>query len=136
MTEPNFEKGGGFLPVVVQDHLSGEVLMLAYMNREAWERTLQTGYVHFWSRSRNKLWKKGESSGNVQEVKEIRLDCDEDALLIKIRQAGGAACHTGYRSCFYRVYKGGELAADGERIFDPADVYPPGVHPVKRKEET
>jgi phosphoribosyl-AMP cyclohydrolase len=124
MTEPDFAKGGGTIPVVAQDAQTGEVLMLAYMNREAWEKTLESGYVHYWSRSRNALWKKGESSGNVQRVREIRLDCDRDALLIAIDQAGGAACHTGYRSCFHRVYKGGELVVDGVKVFDPDDVYP------------
>ena len=129
MTEPNFGKGGGLLPVVVQDHGSGEVLMLAYINREAWEKTLESGYVHYWSRSRNRLWKKGESSGNLQVVKEIRIDCDGDALLIRIDQVGGAACHTGYRSCFYRVFKGGDLVVDGVKVFDPQTVYPRDIHP-------
>ena len=129
MMEPDFARGGGMIPVIAQDFKTGEVLMLAYMNREAWEKTLESGYVHYWSRSRNKLWKKGESSGNVQVVKEIRFDCDGDALLVGIEQAGGAACHTGHRSCFYRVYRGGDLVVDGVRVFDPEDVYPRGVHP-------
>jgi phosphoribosyl-AMP cyclohydrolase len=110
--EPDFEKGGGMLPVIAQDYGSGEVLMLAYMNREAWEKTLESGYVHYWSRSRNRLWKKGETSGNLQAVREIRFDCDADALLVRIEQIGGAACHTGHRSCFHRVYRGGELVVD------------------------
>jgi phosphoribosyl-AMP cyclohydrolase len=122
--EPDFEKGGGILPVIAQDYESGEVLMLAYMNRAAWEKTLESGYVHYWSRSRNKLWKKGETSGNLQAVREIRFDCDGDALLVRIEQMGGAACHTGHRSCFYRVYSGGELVVDGERIFEPGHVLP------------
>jgi phosphoribosyl-AMP cyclohydrolase len=129
MMEPDFAKGGGTIPVIAQDFETGEVLMLAYMNREAWEKTLESGYVHYWSRSRNRLWKKGESSGNVQVVKEIRFDCDGDALLVRIEQAGGAACHTGYRSCFHRVFRGGTLTADGERVFDPEEVYPGDVHP-------
>ena len=122
MIELDFEKGGGVLPVVAQDHESGEVLMLAYMNREAWELTLRTGYVHYWSRSRGKLWKKGETSGNLQEVREVRIDCDSDCLLIKIRQRG-AACHTGYRSCFHRVVEGDHVRIDGEKLFDPRRVY-------------
>jgi phosphoribosyl-AMP cyclohydrolase len=129
MMEPDFTKGGGMIPVIAQDFKTGEVLMLAYMNREAWEKTLESGYMHYWSRSRNKLWKKGESSGNVQEVKEMRFDCDEDALLVRIEQAGGAACHTGHRSCFYRVYRSGDLVVDGEMVFDPGDVYPEDVYP-------
>jgi phosphoribosyl-AMP cyclohydrolase len=100
--------------------------MMAYVNRESWELTLSTGVVHYWSRSRNKLWKKGESSGNVQEVREIRVDCDGDCVLFKVRQVGDAACHTGYRSCFYRVARGGELVVDGARVFDPEKVYGPG----------
>jgi phosphoribosyl-AMP cyclohydrolase len=115
MIEPDFAKSGGMVPVVAQDFETGEVFMLAYMNREAWEKTLETGYVHYWSRSRNKLWKKGETSGNLQVVKEIRFDCDGDALLIGIDQIGKAACHTGNRSCFYRVYRGGELSSRPRR---------------------
>jgi phosphoribosyl-AMP cyclohydrolase len=97
--------------------------MMAYMNRDAWEQTLRTGYVHYWSRSRGVLWKKGETSGNLQEVHEIRVDCDNDCLLVKVRQIGDAACHTGYRSCFHRVVRGDALLTDGERIFDPDTVY-------------
>jgi phosphoribosyl-AMP cyclohydrolase len=123
MVKLDFEKGGGILPVITQDHESGEVLMLAYMNREAWEHTLRTGYAHYWSRSRGKLWKKGETSGNLQEVREIRVDCDCDCLLLKVSRRGGAACHTGYRSCFYRVVEGDRLRIDGDRLFDPEQVY-------------
>ena len=123
MIEVNFEKTGGLVPVIAQDHATGEVLMLAYMNRESWELTLKTGIVHYWSRSRSSLWKKGESSGNIQEVKEIRIDCDNDTLLIKINQIGEAACHDGYRSCFYRVVDGDRVKVVGNRIFDPAKVY-------------
>jgi phosphoribosyl-AMP cyclohydrolase len=119
----DFDKAGGLIPAIAQDAATGEVLMMAYMNRESWEATLATGVVHYWSRSRNKLWKKGESSGNVQEVREIRIDCDADCVLLKVRQIGDAACHTGYRSCFYRVVRGGELVVDGERVFDPERVY-------------
>ena len=123
MLNLDFEKGGGILPVITQDHESGEVLMLAYMNREAWEKTIRTGYAHYWSRSRRKLWKKGETSGNLQEVREIRIDCDEDCVLLKVFQRGGAACHTGYRSCFHRVVEGDRLRVVGERLFDPGRVY-------------
>jgi phosphoribosyl-AMP cyclohydrolase len=123
MVQLDFEKNGGLLPAVAQDHRSGEVLMLAYMNRESWELTLQTGVAHYWSRSRGRLWKKGESSGNVQEVREIRVDCDGDAVLLKVHQHGEAACHTGRRSCFFRVLRGGELQTEGERLFDPAAPY-------------
>lgn len=119
----DFDKQGGLVPVIAQDYETGEVLMLAFMNREAWDLTLKTGIVHYWSRSRNKLWKKGESSGNVQEVREIRVDCDDDTVLIKVNQIGRAACHTGYRSCFYRVVRNGEYVIDGEKIFNPDEVY-------------
>jgi phosphoribosyl-AMP cyclohydrolase len=123
MIKIDFEKTGGLIPVIAQDYSSGTVLMLAYMNRETWELTLKTGIVHYWSRSRNKIWKKGESSGNVQEVKEIRIDCDNDTVLIKVNQIGKAACHDGYESCFYRVVREGNLVVDGERVFDPEQVY-------------
>jgi phosphoribosyl-AMP cyclohydrolase len=121
--EPNFEKGNGLVPVVVQDWRTNEVLMLAYMNREAWSNTLATGKATYWSRSRNSLWIKGESSGNVQHVKEIFADCDDDTVLLKIEQVGGAACHTGYRSCFYRKLIGEKTEITGEKIFNPEDVY-------------
>ena len=123
MLEPNFKKGGGLAPVVVQDWQTGEVLMLAYMNRESWLNTLQTGKATYWSRSRNALWVKGESSGNVQHVRDIFIDCDEDTVLLKVEQVGGAACHTGYRSCFYRRLAGGGIEIKGERMFDPKEVY-------------
>jgi phosphoribosyl-AMP cyclohydrolase len=98
----DFPRAGGLVPAIVQDHDTGEVLMLAYMNQEAWHRTLATGRAHFWSRSRQKLWCKGETSGHIQEIREVYVDCDLDAVLLKVRQVGGAACHEGYRSCFYR----------------------------------
>lgn len=123
MTEPDFEKGGGLVPVLVQDHQTGEVLMLAYMNREAWLKTLETGKAHYWSRSRQSLWLKGETSGHLQLVREVRLDCDEDAILLKVEQLGDAACHTGHRSCFYRKWAGGDFTTVGERVFDPKEVY-------------
>jgi phosphoribosyl-AMP cyclohydrolase len=123
MVEPDFEKMKGLVPVIVQDEDSREVLMMAYMNREAWLKTLETGQATFWSRSRNSLWVKGETSGNVQQVKEVLIDCDDDTVLLKVRQIGGAACHTGYRSCFYRRVSNGKVDVVGERIFNPEDVY-------------
>lgn len=109
--------------MVVQDYTSGEVLMLAFMNRQAWEKTLETRRATYWSRSRSQLWVKGEDSGNVQEVKEIYVDCDEDAVILKVVQRGEAACHTGHRSCFYRRLEGDELKVVGERVFNPQEVY-------------
>jgi phosphoribosyl-AMP cyclohydrolase len=123
MVQLDFERHGGLVPAVAQEERTGEVLMLAYMNRQSWELTLKTGLAHYWSRSRSKIWKKGESSGNVQEISEIRIDCDSDAVLLKVRQRGGAACHTGHRSCFFRVLRDGELREEGERLFDPAVRY-------------
>ena len=124
MNGPDFQKSE-LIPVIAQDSASGEVLMLAYMNRTAWEETLRTGRVCYFSRSRNKLWRKGEESGNVQDVKEIYFDCDADTLLIKVHQVGGAACHEGYKSCFFRRIdaRSGGVETVGERVFDPAAVY-------------
>jgi phosphoribosyl-AMP cyclohydrolase len=119
----DFERGEGLVPAIVQDWKTGEVLMVAYMNAESWAKTQETGRACFWSRSRKKLWLKGETSGHVQIVKEIYLDCDNDALLLKVEQVGGAACHTGYRSCFYRQIVNGRMKAIGERVFDPKEVY-------------
>ncbi len=123
MFDPDFSKGGGLLPAIVQDDETGEVLMLAYMNRDAWLKTLETGKATFWSRSRNALWLKGETSGHVQLVREVRMDCDDDTILLKVYQTGGAACHTGYRSCFYRKLVNGVIENTGVRIFNPEDVY-------------
>ena len=123
MFDPDFNKGGGILPAIVQDDETGEVLMLAYMNRDAWLKTLETGKATFWSRSRNTLWLKGEQSGHFQLVREVRMDCDDDTILLKVHQLGGAACHTGYRSCFYRKLVNGVVENTGVRIFDPEDVY-------------
>lgn len=123
MMEPDFNKGGGLIPVIVQDYISGEVLMLAYMNHAAWEHTLSSGKATYWSRSRNSLWIKGETSGHVQMVKEIAIDCDDDTVLLKVEQLGAAACHTGYRSCFYRRLSEGRIEIVGEKIFKPEDVY-------------
>lgn len=121
--EPNFAKGGGLLPAIAQDARSGEVLMLAYMNAESYQKTLETGEVHYFSRSRNKLWHKGGTSGHVQKVVSIRLDCDSDAILVLVEQIGGAACHEGKRSCFYRELKAGECAHCSPQVFDPKEVY-------------
>lgn len=118
-----FDKGNGLLPVIAQDHETGEVLMLAYMNRQAWEKTLETGKVHYWSRSRDKLWLKGETSGHVQLLKAAFTDCDLDTILVKVEQLGGAACHKGYRSCFYRKVQGESLVIIGEPVFDPKEIY-------------
>lgn len=121
----DFEKADGLLPAVVQDYRSGEVLMVAYMNDDAFALTRRTGKMHYYSRSRGRIWMKGETSGHVQEVKEILIDCDEDAAVFKIKQVGGAACHTGYRSCFYRRLEqgGGLTMIEDEKVFDPAQVY-------------
>ncbi|MBN2177946.1 MAG: phosphoribosyl-AMP cyclohydrolase [Deltaproteobacteria bacterium] len=123
MGELNFEKGGGLLPAIVQDYETNEVLMLAYVNRESFDKTVETGKATYWSRSRNTLWVKGETSGNLQLVREIRIDCDSDTVLFKVEQKGGAACHKGYRSCFYRSVKDGKTEIVGEKIFDPEEVY-------------
>jgi phosphoribosyl-AMP cyclohydrolase len=119
----DFAKMGGLIPAIVQDAATGEVLMLAFMDQEAWARTLATGEAHFYSRSRRVLWRKGATSGHVQRVREIYLDCDADAVLLKVEQVGGAACHTGYRSCFHRRRRGDAWEVAGPRIFDPKEVY-------------
>ncbi|MEK6889764.1 MAG: phosphoribosyl-AMP cyclohydrolase [Nanoarchaeota archaeon] len=121
--KPNFEKLNGLLPVVVQDYKTAEILMLAFMNEEAWEKTLKTKKAHYFSRTRNKLWMKGEESGNIQEVKEIYIDCDEDTVLLKIKQIGEAACHTGYKSCFYRKLENDNFKIVGSRLFNPEEKY-------------
>jgi phosphoribosyl-AMP cyclohydrolase len=120
----NFEKGNGLLPVITQDWQTGQVLMMAFMNREAWEKTLITRKAHYWSRARNELWFKGETSGHVQKVKEVFIDCDGDTVLLKVEQLGGGACHTGYRSCFHqKIGPEGTLEICGEKAFDPEEVY-------------
>lgn len=123
MEKPDFSKMDGIVPVIVQDDETGEVLMLAYMNEEAFEETLRTGRACYYSRSRNRLWRKGEESGHVQEVRAIYLDCDADTVLLRVYQVGGAACHTGYRSCFFRRYEDGQWKVVGEKVFDPEKVY-------------
>ena len=124
MIELDFSKENGLLPAIVQDYRTGKVLMLAYINRVSWEKTLKTGEAHYWSRSRQEIWHKGQSSGHVQKIKEIWADCDNDTILFKVEQLGGAACHTGYESCFYRqIDRGGKATLVGERVFDPKKVY-------------
>ena len=120
---PNFAADDTLLPAIAQDFATGQVLMLAYMNRDAWEQTLATGQAVYYSRSRSRLWKKGEESGNLQQVREIYIDCDADTILLKVAQQGGAACHEGYVSCFFRQCVEGEFKVIGERVFDPKQVY-------------
>lgn len=114
---------GGLVPAIAQDAETGEILMLAYMNAESYAETLATGRAVYYSRSRQCLWRKGEESGHVQEVRAVLLDCDADTILLRVHQVGGAACHTGYRSCFYRQVTPGGLEVVGERMFDPEAVY-------------
>jgi len=124
MIELDFSKGNGLIPAIAQDHKSGKVLMMAYINKESWAKSLETGEVHYWSRSRQELWHKGVQSGNVQKIKDIFVDCDNDTVLFTVEQIGRAACHTGYESCFYRkVDKNGDFTIVGEKVFDPDKVY-------------
>jgi phosphoribosyl-AMP cyclohydrolase len=119
----DFKKTGGLIPAITQDFETGEVLMLAYMSPESWEATLATQKATYWSRSRQELWVKGLTSGNVQHVKEIRIDCDDDTILLKVEQVGGAACHTGHRSCFFKKVENDDITIVGEPLFDPREVY-------------
>jgi len=119
---PDFDRNQ-LIPVVIQDYMSLKVLMMAYMNKESYEKTLAEGDVTFYSRSRKKLWKKGESSGHIQKVRKILFDCDEDCLLILVEQIGGASCHEGYVSCFFRELKNNELKVVENRVFNPDEVY-------------
>jgi phosphoribosyl-AMP cyclohydrolase len=119
----DFEKSGGIIPAIVQDFNAGDVLMLAYMNEEAFRLTQTTGYAHYYSRSRNSIWKKGESSGHIQIVQEIYLDCDSDTILLKVIQVGDAACHEGYRSCFFKKIEGDSFTINELPVFDPSEVY-------------
>ena len=119
----NFKKMGGLIPAIVQDYKTGEVLMLAFMNQDAWEATLDTGKATYYSRTRQALWIKGKTSGNMQLVKEIRIDCDDDTVLLKVEQVGGAACHMGYRSCFFKTVEDGKIRIMGEPAFNPEEVY-------------
>ena len=120
---PDFSKSDGLLPAIAQDVETGDVLMLAYMNEESYAETLQSGRAVYFSRSRGKLWRKGEESGNVQQVQEICFDCDADTILLKVKQIGGAACHEGFRSCFFRKVTSDGFEVVGERLFDPQEVY-------------
>jgi len=122
--ELDFSKGNGLLPAIAQDYSSGKVLMLAYINQISWEKTLETGEAHYWSRSRQELWHKGATSGHIQKIKEIYADCDNDTVLFKVDQAGGATCHLGYETCFHKkVDTNGSFMVEGEKIFDPEKVY-------------
>jgi phosphoribosyl-AMP cyclohydrolase len=120
---PDFDKSDGLIPAIAQDAATGKILMLAWMNREAYEETLRTRRACYYSRSRGRLWRKGEESGHVQEVHEVYLDCDADVVLLKVTQVGGAACHEGYESCFFRRVDRGAVEVVGDRVFDPARVY-------------
>ena len=121
--ELDFEKCGGLIPAIAQDHRTNEVLMMAYINAESWAETLKSGYATYYSRSRQQLWKKGESSGHLQVIKEILVDCDCDTVIFKIEQLGPGACHTGHRSCFYRRVENGTLTEVEETVFDAGKVY-------------
>ena len=123
MIKLNFEKTNGLIPAIVQDYNTNDVLMLAYMNQDAWEATLSSGHATYYSRSRHKLWVKGETSGHLQRVKEIRIDCDDDTVLLKVEQIGEAACHTGHRSCFHKKLDNGSIMVVGKPLFDPKEVY-------------
>ncbi len=119
----DFSKSDGLVTAIAQDDASGEILMVAFMNEQALRKTLETGESVYFSRSRGRLWRKGEESGNTQAVKSIHIDCDGDAVLLKIEQRGGAACHTGKRSCFFRRFENGQWTDVGVQVFDPDEVY-------------
>jgi phosphoribosyl-AMP cyclohydrolase len=119
----DFDKSGGLVPAVIQDHSSGRVLMVGFMNQEAFQKTVETGFATFYSRSRGKLWLKGETSGHRLAVKEIAADCDLDTVLVRVEALGPGVCHEGYSSCFYRTLQGGEWVVSEERAYDPTQVY-------------
>jgi len=123
MNTIDFDKSGGLVPAIAQDADTGAVLMLAWMNREAYEETRRTRRAVYFSRSRNRLWRKGEESGHFQEVREILVDCDADTILLKVHQIGGAACHEGYASCFFRRVEDEGVKVIAEKVFDPKQVY-------------
>ena len=127
MTEkpnPDFSKDpSGLIPAIAQDWQTGEVLMLAYINEDSWKATLESGKATYWSRSRQELWCKGDTSGNVQYIKDILIDCDMDTIIFKIEQIGDAACHEGYRSCFFRSVYGDDCKIVSKKVFNPEDVY-------------
>ncbi len=119
-----FSKGNGLLPAICQDASTGKVLMLAYINKEAWEKTLETGEAHYFSRSRQEIWHKGGTSGHIQRIQEVFADCDDDTVLYRVEQIGGAACHTGHETCFHKkIAADGTVTVVGEKIFDPEKVY-------------
>ena len=119
----DFEKCGGLIPAIAQDHQTNEVLMMAYINAESWAETLKSGYATYYSRSRQQLWKKGESSGHLQVIKDILVDCDLDTVIFKVEQLGPGACHTGHRSCFYRRVENDALVETEDTVFDAGKVY-------------
>lgn len=121
--EIDFEKERGLIPAVVQDAKTGEVLMVAFMNDDAWRATVKTGFATFWSRSRGKLWQKGETSGHKLAVREIFTDCDLDAVVLKVEPLGPGVCHEGYESCFFRKLDGGEWKVTGRKAFETSEVY-------------
>ncbi len=123
MVKLDFEKSNGLIPAIAQDYQTGEVLMMAYMSEASFEETLKSGKATYWSRSRQELWKKGETSGHYQDVKEIRVDCDKDTVLLKVDQIGGAACHKGYKSCFFSIVENDALKIAESKVFDPKKVY-------------
>lgn len=132
--EIDFDKSGGLVPAIIQDDASGDVLMLGFMNEQSYRETRRTGEVVFFSRSRNKLWKKGESSGHVLKVREVRIDCDADALLVRVEPVGPGVCHEGYRSCFFRsLDTSGTARAIAEKSFEPESVYQTPVSPQRRE---
>jgi phosphoribosyl-AMP cyclohydrolase len=123
LDEIDFAKNDGLVTAIAQDHSTGEILMVAFMNEEAFRMTVTSGAVVYWSRSRKKLWRKGEESGNVQKLKALYIDCDGDAVLMQVEQVGGAACHTGRRNCFFRKVDGDRYLDVGVKVFDPDEVY-------------
>ena len=123
MINLNFDKMGGLVPAIVQDHATGDVLMLAFMNKDSWQATLASGKATYYSRTRQTQWVKGKTSVNMQIVKEIRIDCDDDTVLLKVEQVGGAACHTGHTSCFFKRVEEDSVTVVGKPIFDPEEVY-------------
>ena len=123
---PAFDAADGLITAVAQDATTGQVLMVAHMNRQAWDETLATGRAVYYSRARRRLWRKGEESGNIQHVREVYIDCDADTVLLKVEQVGGAACHEGYPSCFFRRVTPEGVEVVAQRVFDPGDVYGTG----------
>jgi len=123
MIKLDFKKNNGLIPAIAQDYLTGEVLMLAYMNEQAFDETVRSKKATYYSRSRNSLWVKGETSGHVQHVREIRVDCDLDTILLKVDQVGNAACHKGYKSCFFSKVEENDLKITESIVFDPDEVY-------------